>query len=488
MKATIRNIGTVLLILTFFSGCMMGPDFVPPKTDTPEQYRFQPMPADKREVNLAWWELFNDPVLVGLVNQALDSNRDIRIAAARIEEARTFLGFTKPDQYPRIDIEGDARIGNFIGGTRSGTTDHSMYIAPVLKWELDFWGKFRRSTEAARAQLVQSEFALKTIQLSLVSEVVSVYYRLLDYQQRLMIAEQTLQSRLESLELIQQRFDFGIIPELDLNQAQIQKEIAAAAIPLYERLIAQTENALNILVGRMPQHTIDAGAALRLQSPPEIPAGLPSALLERRPDVAESMAAVHAQTARIGVAETLRLPAISLTGLLGVATAELGDTTAQGGVWRASAGLLGPVFDFGKNARRVEIEEARLQQTLIGYERTVLTAFREVEDALVEVSTYQRELAAVSSQAEAARNANQLSKERYDKGATSYLEVLETERQLFSTELNLSEVHQRYLNAYVKLYKALGGGWMTKKEMRKAIDQRETENADADVSTPPASP
>jgi multidrug efflux system outer membrane protein len=449
------------------AGCMLGPDFVKPEVETPAEYRFD---ADKAavDVNLMWWELFDDPVLYELVTAALENNRDVKIAVSRIEEARATLGFTKADQYPYIGIEGDARGGNYFGLSRSETTDTAAFIAPTLSWEIDFWGKFRRSTESAQASLLASEYSLRTIQLSLISEVASTYYRLLDFRRRLQISKQTLESRMQSLDIIQQRFNEGIIPELDLNQSQIQKEVAAASIPLYERQVAQTENALNILLGRLPG-TIRSGVGLDRQvKPPDIPAGLPSSLLERRPDVAQNMYLLQAQTAQIGVAEALRLPAISLTGLLGVASSELSNQTSEGVVWNAGASLTGPLFNFGKNKRRVEIEEARTRQALFSYENTVLTAFREVEDALVAIETYKRQVEAVGRRVAAARNANELSKDRYDQGVTSYLEVLETERQLFSAALDFSELEQLRHNAYVGLYKALGGGWISEEEMQEA--------------------
>ncbi|KPJ78576.1 MAG: hypothetical protein AMJ54_02850 [Deltaproteobacteria bacterium SG8_13] len=460
-------LSAAVLTTVILTGCMLGPDFVPPAVETPEEYRFDAEQAAV-DVNLKWWELFEDPVLCELVTTALDNNRDVKIAVSRIEEARAALGFTKADQYPRIDIEGDARVGNFFGAGRSDTTDNSAFIAPTLSWEIDFWGRFRRSTESAQADLLASEYSLRTIQLSLISEVASTYYRLLDFRRRLQIARQTLESRMQSLDIIEQRFKEGIIPELDVNQSQIQMEIAAAAIPLFQRQIAQTENALNILLGRLPGAIRSDEDLDRLLMPPEIPAGIPSTLLERRPDIAQTLYQLQAQTARIGVAEALRLPAISLTGLLGVASSELSNRTSEGIVWSAGASLTGPLFNFGKNKRRVEIEEARTRQVLFFYENTVLTAFREVEDALVAVETYKRQVDAVGRQAVAARNANNLSKDRYDQGITSYLEVLETERQLFSAELDYSELKQQQLNAYVGLYKALGGGWISEEEMQQA--------------------
>ena len=453
-----------ILITLVLTGCMVGPDFVPPTVETPADYRFDAGEA-AAEVNLKWWELFKDPILFDLVTASLVNNRDVQIAASRIEEARAVLGFVGADRYPGIFIEGDANTGNFLGISKSHSTDQAAFIGPTLNWEIDFWGKFRRATESARAELLASEYALRTVQLSLITEVASTYNQLLDFHQRLQISRNTLKSRLKTLDIIQQRFDEGIIPELDLNQAQIQKEIAAAAIPLFERQVAQTENALSILLGELPRE-IRSGQGLKYQvTPPEIPVGLPSTLLERRPDVAEAFYLLEAQTEQIGVAEALRLPAISLNGLVGAAGSDIAGETTDGGVWRAGAGLFGPLYEFGKNLRRVEIEEARTRQTLYFYENIVLTAFREVEDALVQIDTYDRQVAAVTRQVAAARNANVLSLDRYDQGVTSYLEVLETERQYFNAELDLSELYQQRINAYVGLYKALGGGWMTPEEM-----------------------
>ncbi len=449
------------------AGCAVGPDFRKPVVESPESYRLDTMPVATAE-DLKWWELFKDPVLYTLVTTALENNRDLKIAVARIEQARAVVGFTRADQYPGLAVQGGASAGNFIGSARSDTTDSTVYIAAPLSWEIDLWGKFRRATESARAELIASEYGLRTVQLSLVADVVNTYYVLLDFHQRLAISQNTFKSRLKSLDIIQQRFDKGIIPELDLNQAQIQKEIAAAAIPLYQRSIAQTENALSILLGRLPE-SIKTGIELNNQIlPPDIPTGLPSTLLERRPDVLETMYLLKAQTELIGVAEALRFPAISLTGALGVASTELGGLTSSGGFWSVGAGLLGPIYEFGKNIQRVDIEKALTKQVLFQYENTVLNAFREVEDALVGIETYKRQIAAVGNQLKAAKNANMLSNARYDKGFSSYLEVLETERSLFNVQLQYSELNQSYLNAYVNLYKALGGGWMTPSEMGEA--------------------
>ncbi|MBM9513833.1 efflux transporter outer membrane subunit [Desulfogranum marinum] len=450
-----------LVLSLFFSACTLGPNFTEPITATPDAYRTQIMPADPIN-DLQWWELFKDPLLYSLVTTALENNRDVKIAISRIEQARANLGFVRADQYPRVDIDAGATTGNFSGGTRSEDTNSTVYLAAPLSWELDFWGKFSRSTEAARAELMASEYGLKTIQLTLIAEVVTNYYQLLDFHRRLNISEETLASRIESLNIIQQRFNKGIIAELDVNQAQIQKEIAAAAIPLYKRSIAKTENNLSILLGRLPSPIVpEQNLGVNFQAP-KIPVGLPPAILERRPDISQAKYLLKAQTENIGVAEALRWPAISLTGTLGVASSELSSITIDGGVWSVGGRLLGPLFDFNKNKRRVEIQEQKTKEALFQYENVVLTAFREVDDALMEIATYRNELAAIDRQLKASQNATNLSKERYDKGVSSYLEVLDTERTLFSTDLQQSQLQQQYLNAYVNLYKALGGGWITK--------------------------
>lgn len=457
----------ILLLGVGLSACAVGPDFKPPQVETPQNYRFEKVPEEAM-INLKWWELFDDPVLYELVTQALDHNRDLKVAASRVEQARATLGYTRADEYPAINIQAGAGTGNFAGTTRSASRNTYYYAAPALNWEIDFWGKYRRATEAARAQLMASEYALRTVQIGLISEVVGTYYRLLDFRERVQVSKETLQSRRKSLDIIEKRFKRGIITELDVNQAQIQMEIAAGAIPQYERAVAQTEDALSILLGRLPEPIETGGGLDRMSPPPHIPLGLPARLLERRPDIVAAMYRIESQTASIGVAEAMRLPAISLTGLLGVASSELSTITSEGGAWSVNGGLFGPIFQFYKNIRRVEIEEAKTREALYAYQNTVLTAFQEVEDALVGIDTYRKQMKAAQRKEKAAKNANRLANLRYNRGVSSYLEVLETERALFRAQLELSELKQQYLNAYVALYKALGGGWPTKADMDKA--------------------
>ena len=457
-------VGVLILGVILYS-CAVGPDFQKPEMQAPLYFSSYDSLAVDTLVNLKWWEIFNDPILDTLVITALKENKNVNIAIARIEEARATLGFTEADIYPRVDLQGEASRGTYAGGgVKLDSEANGFFIAPVVNWEIDFWGKFRRANESAQAQYLASEFSLRKIQISLITEVVSTYFLLLDFKERLMISEETLQSRMESLRIIQERFNKGIIPEIDLNQAQIQKEIAAGTVPVYKRLASQTEHSLSILLGKMPG-SIKTGINLEQRNtPPEIPVGLPSQLLERRPDIAEALFLLQSQNAQIGVAVAQRFPSISLTGLIGFASTDLSSLTSGDPAWSASGSLFGPIFNFGKNISRVEIQEARTEQAFYQYENTVLNAFREVEDALIEVQTIKEQLEAKSRQFLAAKNANRLSRMRYDLGVTSYLEVLESERTLFNVELELSETKQLTLNSYIKLYKALGGGWISKEE------------------------
>ena len=458
-----RHLPSVILVSVMLAGCTMGPNFEEPVVKTPESYR-TPVQLTENTADLQWWKLFDDPVLVALVKAALDNNRDVKIAASRILQSRAAIGFSEADGLPRLDVEAGVNRGTFTGAGKSEDIITNAYIVAPLSWEIDFWGKFTRANAAARADMIATEYGLRTVQLTLVSDVVSGYYQLLDFHRRLAISERTLESRIESLNIIQQRFDKGIISELDVNQAQIQREIAAASIPLYKRAISKAENGLSVLLGRLPGSIKIQDSMDGRSNPPEIPVGMPADILERRPDIARANFLLRAQTQNIGIAEALRWPSISLTGSLGVASTELNSVTVDGGVWSVGGQLFGPVFNFGQNKRRVEIEEQITQQFLFQFENTILTAFREVEDSLVEVETYREELAAIERQLVAAKNANRLSLARYDKGVSSYLEVLDTERTLFSTNLKQSETKQLYLNAFVNLYKSLGGGWVTRSD------------------------
>jgi multidrug efflux system outer membrane protein len=464
MKRTIIYISAFALFI-YLAGCKVGPDYVRPEMENPEAFRFDPDMTDTI-VNLQWWDLFEDPVLDTLVKIALEENKDVLQAAARVEAARANVGYTRADAFPQINAVVGASRGNFSGVKTD--TRSNFYAFPELVWEIDFWGKYRRSTEAARADLLASEFGMRTTQISLISSVVSTYFLLLDDISKYEIAKRTYETRESGTQIIQARFDYGTVPEIDLNQAQIQENIAAAALPLYKRYIAYDQSTLSILLGRSPDSLLTGIPLYEQVFPPDIPTGLPSQLLERRPDILMAEAEYMQQNAMIGVAVAMRFPSISLTGLLGGASNDLSTFTSGGMAWSVGGNLLGPIFQFGKNKRRVERERYLAEATRLYYESTVINAFKDVEDALITIETLKEEIIAQEKRMLAAANAEMLSQERYDKGVTSYLEVLESQRQSFDAQLSYSTVRRELLVSYIQLYKALGGGWLTEEEMQQA--------------------
>lgn len=455
-----RPVAVALFAATLAAGCTLGPDYSSPDLDVPGEY-VEPVPTGDSLANMPWWELFKDEQLQNLIRVALEENEDLGIALARIAEARATLGVVRADQFPFIDGTGRAARGRQSREIFPGAdTDNDFLLGANLSFEIDLWGRLRRSTEAARAELLATEEAYRNVTISLVSDVASFYLLLRDYDARLAISRETLQTREEGLEIVKARFEKGTVPELDVNQAEIEVTVAEVAISFFERQVVQTENALRILLGRNPG-PVDRGLPLDQQTfPPQVPAGLPSELLRRRPDVASAEARLAAQTARIGAAEALRFPSLSLTGFAGVESTNLSDlNSSDAGTWSIDANLFAPIFNSGQLKANVEIERARTEQLLLNYEATVQQAFREVEDALVAVRTYRDEVMSQQRRVTAARNAARLSRARYDGGVVDYLEVLDSERTRFGAELEQSQTLQLYLNAVVQLYKALGGGW-----------------------------
>ncbi len=450
-------------MLLYLSGCKLGPDFVRPEYNGPETFQYDSLTNDTI-VNLKWWEMFDDSILDTLITKALKNNKNVMVAAARVEAASASLGYTKSEQWPSFSFSAGASRGNSIGTMQFTSASSNFYGYTQMNWEIGFWGKYRRMNESAKAELLASEYGLRTVQIGLISEVASAYFTLLDNMKKLEISQRTLSARDSSLNIIKARYKYGIVPEIDLNQSQIQRAISAAAIPVYERNIAYGKNALATLLGNYDA-AIPAGETLFDEIVPmDIPAGLPSQLLLRRPDVRQAEELYAAQNAKIGAAEAMRWPSLNLTGLLGIATTSLTSLTATGLGWAVGGSLLGPVFEFGKNKRRVEIERANTAAALHQYENVTLEAFKEVENALISIHTLRQELIAQQQRSVAAINAELLSYERYDKGETSYLEVLESQRQSFEAQLARSQTKANLLNAFVSLYKALGGGWLSPEE------------------------
>jgi multidrug efflux system outer membrane protein len=462
-------------MVLMLSACAMGPDYEKPEVPVPDAFQEPTIPGASI-ANLKWWELFQDEELTRLIKMALINNKEVAIAMARIEEARATLGFVRADQFPNLDGTAGASRGNLIPGAGlPGSINETFVLAGNLSFEVDLWGKLRRSTEAARAELLATVEARNVVTITLIADVASVYLLLLDLDERVSIAQRTMKTRQDSLDIIQARFDKGTVPLIDVNQAQIELADAAAQLAALKRDNQKAENLLSVLLGQNPGPVMRTPGKDEKLLPPEIPAGLPSELLERRPDVRQASQQLAAQTARIGVAEALRFPSLSLTGSLGLASTELDDFfSSSNKAWGLSANFLGPVFDAGRNKSRVEAERARTEQLLKNYELVVLRAFQEVEDSLISISTFRDEALARKRQVTAARSASKLSFARYNGGVTSYLEVLESDRSLFRAELLASSTTRQELVSIISLYKALGGGWLTEEEATAAAAQAES--------------
>jgi len=469
-KAMTRNLmtyATLALIAGFLViSCKVGPNYVEPEDTTPVEFRFAAKKTDSI-INFKWWEIFSDPTLDTLIHTALRENRNLLIAASRIEQARANYKFNKADMGPKFGIQANGDVTNQFFGQNLDQNLETYGISGTMNWELDFWGKFRRGNEAARAELMASFYGKRAIEIALISEVAVNYFQLLDYKTRLEISENTLALRDSSLQIIQARFDEGYTHIIDVNQAEIQKAITEVSVPVFKRQIGFAENNLSVLLGRNPGDIITPKTLTDYEVPDSIPHGIPSELLARRPDVMEAAQLYKAQNARIGVAQAMRFPSISLTGLLGVGSNDLSTLLDNGLGWSAGVSLLGPLFEWGKNVRRVDIERELARQSLFSYENTVLNALLEVDNSLIALQTLKDELAANKYKLGAASNASSLSRHRYYQGVTSYLEVIENQRQEFEAQLSYTENYQRLLSGYISLYKSLGGGWVTEAELEK---------------------
>jgi multidrug efflux system outer membrane protein len=446
-------------LAALLSGCKLGPNYERPELDLPEGY-IQELDEGAALANVPWFQIFEDPDLIDLINLALIENKELAIATARRDEVRARLGFTQADLYPQLDGRFDAGRGNAPNlQNLNGDTNNSFVLAAEAFYEVDLFGRVRRSTEAAQADLFASEANRQTVVTAVIADVASAYFLLRDIDARYEIAERTLKTRQDSTNIIRERFNKGIVPILDVNQAEIEEADSAATLAALARQRVQTENLLSILIGRNPGPIIRNRSLNDQTLVPNVPVGLPSELLERRPDLRAAEQTLAAQTARIGIAEALRWPSLSLTGTIGLASDDLSDLLDADDLWSVDASLFAPLFNAGRNKRRVEIEQAIAEQALQSYELAVLSAFAEVEDALAAIRWLKDEYQARQMQVTAARSAATLSRARYDGGVTSYLEVLDSERSLFTAEIAASQVRRAQLVSIVDLYKALGGGW-----------------------------
>ena len=464
-----RNRILVIVLALLTASCTVGPDYKRPAVDVPTAWRLSEKEA-KDLAQTAWWEQFNDPILNNLITVALRENKDLMIAAARIEEFAARYGIARADFFPQVSANGQysrqqiSELGaNPITPGYQTTTD--SYSATLnASWEIDLWGKIRRSNESAKAQLFANEEARRGTILTLVSNVAAAYINLRDLDRQLEISLRTTKSREESYSLFKERFNGGLISDLELSQNRSQYEEARATIPGLQKVIIQQENGLSLLLGRNPGPIL-RGKTIDTLSLPAVVAGLPSDLLERRPDIRQAEQTLVAANAQIGVAKAAYFPAISLTGYYGSASSDLSDLfKGPAKVWQYNVPITMPIFTAGKIASGVRVAEAVQQQALIGYQQAVQNAFRDVNDALADQAQTSKQLADQKSQVDALRQYAGIARLRYDNGYTDFLTVLDAERSLFNAELAYTQTQGTLHLAMINLYKSMGGGWIREAE------------------------
>jgi multidrug efflux system outer membrane protein len=472
----------LLLAMSGLVGCAVGPNYKRPTVDVPGTYRGataesstgadahseETKPAQPKSESAAqslgdekWWEVFQDRELQGLIRTALKNNYDVRIAATRVLQAQAQLGITRADQLPSLGAGGNitSQQSPKLGPIPSYELTQGSLTASAA-WNLDFWGKYRRATEAARANLLANEWAQKEVMATLVANLATSYFQLRQLDLELEISNRTLSSRKDSLQLTQTLEQHGINSLLDVRQSEQLVYTAATEVPDLERQVTQQENAISILLGKNPG---DVPRGLKLTEQPhapEVPAGLPSSLLERRPDVRQAEGNLIAANAQIGVARAAYFPQISLTGSAGYESPALTDLfTGPAGIWNLAGSFTQPIFEGGRLKSNVRLAEAQREQLTLSYQQTIQGAFRDVSNALVAYRKDREFRIQQEHLLESAQDAARLSQVRFKAGTTDYLEVLTNETNSFSAELGLAQAQGNELVALVQLYQALGGGW-----------------------------
>ena len=460
MKKTI-----ILLVAVALAGCMVGPNYQRPSVDVPETYRFEDKEA-KNLANTAWWQQFDDDVLNELIQIALRENKDVKIAAARIGQFVGQYMTTRSALFPQI---GAGASGGMQRGSERGfppfpsgvsNPDGVWQVFLNGNWEIDVWGKIRRATEAARAGILSSEEGRRAVILSLVAAVASTYIDLRDADKEMEISRMTADAYRESLRIFELRFKEGFSSSVEVNMIKSEYEQALSRISFFEKTIPQIENALSILLGHNPG-PIPRGRTLDELALPGVPAGLPSDLLEQRPDIRRAEQDLIAANAQVGVAKSLYFPAISLTGVFGFSSTDLEKLfKSSSQAWTWAVPVTAPIFTAGAIKGQVQFAEAQKQQLIVSYQQVIQAAFREVDDSLVDQKQTRNQLEALGRRVAALREYARLAQVRFDNGYTSYLEVLDANRSLFDAELNYAETKATLFRSFVNLYKAMGGGWV----------------------------
>src|SRR5579862_3323903 len=453
------------------AGCAVGPNYQRPTVQTPSSFRAPTPPASDPAslADLKWFEVFKDEKLQELVRTALVQNYDLRDAAARVEAARANLGITRSNQFPNLAASGGVDAFRF---SRDGSQVIPASLYPsqqrvfgqaalnLLSFELDFWGRLRRATEAARANLLGAEENRKAVMTTLVSDVAAAYFSLRELDDELEISRRTLDTRQQSLDLIKNRQSGGVATLLELRQGEQLVYTAAETIPTLQQQIEQTENQISLLLGKNPGEVLRGRSLTEQEMPPEVPAGLPSALLERRPDIRAAEQNLIAANAQIGVAKAAYFPQISLTGFLGGQGTQLSSLfSGPSAVWNFTPQVTQPIFTAGRLKSNVQLSQAVRDSALIQYEKTIQTAFTEVSNALIAHQRVRESRVQQELLVSALQDRTRLAYVRYLGGVDTLLNALDSDRDLFQAELTLSQIRLNELDSVVQLYKALGGGW-----------------------------
>jgi multidrug efflux system outer membrane protein len=451
-------------LFLFFTGCAVGPNYKRPPINSPETFRGETETSTKSFANLPWWQVFHDETLQSLIRVALTNNYDLRIAVTRVEQARAAAAEARAGFFPQVDYGASAARGKNVGGNNTPSptgTLGSVFAADVnASWEIDLWGRIRRLNESARAQFFASEEARRDVMISLIGEVAQNYFQLLALDRQLAIARESTNSYGESLKIFDERLQGGVASKLETSSAEALMDAAAATIPGLEEQVALQENQLSVLLGENPGEILRTNSSLEKQAPPEIPAGLPSALLERRPDIREAEQQLRSANAQVGVAKADFFPQLNLTALFGEVSPELSTFTSGGSVaWSIAAGLTGPLFYGGELRAQYAQARAAREQFALQYQETVLNAFEEISDTLVSREKSAAARTQQSNAVDAYKVAVKISLERYRMGHADYYEVLQEQQLLFPAENSLVQFQLNQLLAVVQLYRALGGGW-----------------------------
>lgn len=455
----------IAIALLMLTGCTLGPKYKRPQVTVPDTYRgLAPDAGPQTATSLGdekWWTVYQDPQLQALIREALSQNYDVRIAATRVLQAQAVLGITRADQFPTVTGGVSTSNQRFPETTILPAFETSpIQVNLSLFWELDFWGKFRRATEAARATVLATEWGHKAVVSSLVSDVASAYFQLLELDAEMNISRRTLDSRKESLRLVEVRARGGATALLDVRQSELLVYTAAAAIPDLERRIEQQENLISILLGKNPAPVTRGKPLVENPILPVVPPGLPSSLLERRPDIQSSEQQLVAANARIGVARAAYFPQITLTAIGGYQSPAVTDLfTGPAGLWSFGGQLLQPIFTGGRIRSNVRLTEAQKQEAVLVYQQLIQQAFREVSDSLIAYRKNQEFRIQQELLTNSAQDAIRLANMRYQGGVTSYLEVLDIDTRYFDAQLGLAQAQLNERLALVQLFNALGGGW-----------------------------